>query len=124
MHTGRLRFNAEPFLFVRTNSLTLLLGVRLFDQVKLLPRGIPPCLIIGKQMVTAICRGAHQIHGLLAKLIAAQRYVMPEPSDCRSEDVLSGSRHYVLAAGFAARRRISIPYCEGRSGVACVSATP
>ena len=40
MHTGRLRFNAEPFLFVRTNSLTLLLGVRLLDQVKLLPRGV------------------------------------------------------------------------------------
>jgi hypothetical protein len=56
--------------------LALLLGISLFDQTKLLPRGVPPCLIVGKQMVTAICRGAHQIHGLLAKLIAAQRHVV------------------------------------------------
>jgi hypothetical protein len=58
-------------------ALALLLGISLFDQKKLLPRGVPPCLIIAKQMVTAICRGAHQIHGLLAKLIAAQRHESP-----------------------------------------------
>jgi hypothetical protein len=48
-------------------ALTLLLGK---IQIKLLPRGLAPCLIIGEHVVTAICRGAHQIHGLLAKLIA------------------------------------------------------
>jgi hypothetical protein len=56
--------------------LALLLGISLFDQIELLPRALAPCLIIGEQMVAAICRGAHQIHGLLAKLIATQRHVV------------------------------------------------
>ena len=52
-------------------ALALLLGKSLFDQIKLLPRVLAPCLIIGEHVVTAICCGAHQIHGLLAKLIAS-----------------------------------------------------
>jgi hypothetical protein len=55
-------------------QLALLLGIGLFDQGKLLPRGVPPCLIIANQI--AIRRGAHQIHGLLAEPIAAQRHVI------------------------------------------------
>jgi hypothetical protein len=55
---------------LRDPNLALLLGKSLFDQIKLLPRVLAPCLIIGEHVVTAICRGAHQIHGLLAKLIA------------------------------------------------------
>ena len=47
--------------------LTLLLGISLFDQIKLLSRAIAPCLIIGEHVLAAIGRGAHQIHGLLAK---------------------------------------------------------
>jgi hypothetical protein len=74
--TARLRFQAVQFYLKRPNSLALLLGISLFDQTKLLPRGVPPCLIVGKKMVTAICRSAHQIHGLLTKLIAIQRYVV------------------------------------------------
>jgi hypothetical protein len=54
-------------------ALTLLLGK---IQIKLLPRGLAPCLIIGEHVVTAICRGAHQIHRLLAKLIATQRHIV------------------------------------------------
>ena len=49
-------------------ALTLLLGK---TQIKLLPRVLAPCFIIGEHVVTAICCGAHQIHGLLAKLIAS-----------------------------------------------------
>ena len=56
--------------------LALLLGISLFDQIKRLPRALAPCLIIGEQMVTAIAHSAHQIHGLLAKLIATQRHVV------------------------------------------------
>jgi hypothetical protein len=57
-------------------ALALLLGKSLFDQIKLLSRGVAPCLIIAKQMVTAICRDAHQIHRLLAKLIATPRHIV------------------------------------------------
>ena len=57
-------------------ALALLLGKSLFDQIKLLPRGLAPCFIIGEHVVTAICRGAHKIHRLLAKLIATQRHIV------------------------------------------------
>ena len=77
MPTARLRFQAVQFYLKRPNSLALLLGISLFDQIKLLPRGLAPCLIIREHVLAAICRSTHQIHGLLAKLIAAQRYVVP-----------------------------------------------
>jgi hypothetical protein len=34
------------FWLNRPNSLALLLGISLFDQIKLLPRGLAPCLIV------------------------------------------------------------------------------